>query len=255
MTTGKTTRTVSPSARYLLYALGEITLVVIGILIALQINNWNEARKNTQEETQILLSLKEDLLKNKENLLWTIDMERTTIWQKELLIGIFEAYHISAQKEDFITEQIDSLSLYLNHGAVAFFREELVTGTFDALIGAGKVGLIRNQRLSRSMAEYSTEIKSGFEDHDSQINLQNILFEKISPYIRPLWPWTKNSYSTFYIEESTKRKAAADFLRDTSIEGILLRKVFGERLRIKRQRKLLNDTNALLDLVEEELGT
>ena len=35
--------------KYLLYALGEIALVVIGILIALQVNNWNEQRKEQKE--------------------------------------------------------------------------------------------------------------------------------------------------------------------------------------------------------------
>lgn len=39
---------------YILYAIGEIALVVIGILIALQINNWNEARKNKEHEIQYL---------------------------------------------------------------------------------------------------------------------------------------------------------------------------------------------------------
>lgn len=39
-----------PVSRYLKYAIGEIILVVIGILIALQINNWNEARKIQAQE-------------------------------------------------------------------------------------------------------------------------------------------------------------------------------------------------------------
>ncbi|MAN60182.1 MAG: hypothetical protein CMC08_10140 [Flavobacteriaceae bacterium] len=51
----------SPVAKYLLYALGEIVLVVIGILIALQINTWNENRKNRIEERTILQSLAENL--------------------------------------------------------------------------------------------------------------------------------------------------------------------------------------------------
>lgn len=49
-------------SKYLLYAIGEIVLVVIGILIALQINNWNENRKNRIIETNILKSIKLDLI-------------------------------------------------------------------------------------------------------------------------------------------------------------------------------------------------
>ena len=45
-------------SKYLLYALGEIILVVIGILIALRINNWNENRKLYQEEKATIASLK-----------------------------------------------------------------------------------------------------------------------------------------------------------------------------------------------------
>lgn len=47
--------------KYLLYAIGEIVLVVIGILIALQINNWNEQRKAKEIEKEILIQFKEDL--------------------------------------------------------------------------------------------------------------------------------------------------------------------------------------------------
>jgi hypothetical protein len=47
--------------KYIFYALGEILLVVIGILIALQVNNWNEVRKAEREEQVILTSLLEDL--------------------------------------------------------------------------------------------------------------------------------------------------------------------------------------------------
>ncbi|MEN2282965.1 DUF6090 family protein [Algoriphagus sp. SE2] len=48
-------------ARYLIYAMGEIFLVVIGILIALAINNWNEEVKNQKREKAFLTNLREDL--------------------------------------------------------------------------------------------------------------------------------------------------------------------------------------------------
>ena len=51
---GKTTN-------YLKYAIGEIVLVVIGILIALQVNNWNEGRKQNIQKNLIIQSLVTDL--------------------------------------------------------------------------------------------------------------------------------------------------------------------------------------------------
>ena len=49
------------TGKYLKYAIGEIVLVVIGILIAISINNWNEERKEKQFEKALLLELKENL--------------------------------------------------------------------------------------------------------------------------------------------------------------------------------------------------
>ena len=57
----KKSKPASSAGRYLLYALGEIVLVVIGILIALQINNWNEGQKGLQIEQQRYQNLIADL--------------------------------------------------------------------------------------------------------------------------------------------------------------------------------------------------
>ena len=50
--------------KYLSYAIGEIVLVVIGILIAIQINNWNEANKRREKELHYLTNIKTDLYLN-----------------------------------------------------------------------------------------------------------------------------------------------------------------------------------------------
>ncbi|MEM6516972.1 MAG: DUF6090 family protein, partial [Bacteroidota bacterium] len=50
----KTLLTENRFNKYLLYAIGEIVLVVIGILIALQINNWNENRKDNNVEQEVI---------------------------------------------------------------------------------------------------------------------------------------------------------------------------------------------------------
>ena len=50
--------------KYFIYAIGEIALVVIGILIALQINNWSENKKSTQKVNDILLEIRRDIENN-----------------------------------------------------------------------------------------------------------------------------------------------------------------------------------------------
>ena len=52
-------------AKYLRYAIGEILLVVIGILIALQVNNWNENRKQENNKQHLMLAIRKELLDNK----------------------------------------------------------------------------------------------------------------------------------------------------------------------------------------------
>jgi len=49
------------TGKYLKYAFGEIVLVVIGILIALSINNWNEGRKLRNQEFKILIEIRTNL--------------------------------------------------------------------------------------------------------------------------------------------------------------------------------------------------
>ena len=54
----------SKTGKYFKYAIGEIILVVIGILIALSINNWNETKKERKLETKVLNELLTSLENN-----------------------------------------------------------------------------------------------------------------------------------------------------------------------------------------------
>ena len=69
---GANRQPASPTGRYLLYAIGEILLVMIGILLALQVNNWNEERKARRFELELLNELyttvTEDLVFNRRNI-------------------------------------------------------------------------------------------------------------------------------------------------------------------------------------------
>ena len=76
--------------KYLLYAVGEIVLVMVGILLALQVNNWNEQRKNTIQEEQILKELVINLQTNLEEFERNIKIQKNRIRHIDVLLDHIE---------------------------------------------------------------------------------------------------------------------------------------------------------------------
>ena len=64
---------------YLLYAIGEIILVVVGILIAVSIDNWNQSKNDQKKELSYLISYASDLQKNISELDRVINKSGTTM--------------------------------------------------------------------------------------------------------------------------------------------------------------------------------
>ncbi len=83
------------------YAIGEIALVVIGILIALSVNNWNEERKQNDKGLKALIKIKKEFIENKNLLKWVITLhkrtEYSTIRLLELLTRVFEKASIEIE--------------------------------------------------------------------------------------------------------------------------------------------------------------
>ena len=75
------------SGKYLKYAIGEIVLVVIGILIALSINNWNINRVDSKKEIKYLKSIKLDLLKDIESTTYNIEFRKKKLLGTKKLIA------------------------------------------------------------------------------------------------------------------------------------------------------------------------
>lgn len=74
----KTLMEQSKVRTYLLYAIGEIALVMIGILLALQVNNWNQQRLETEFQDKMVERLIEEFKSNREELVIDIERLQTT---------------------------------------------------------------------------------------------------------------------------------------------------------------------------------
>jgi hypothetical protein len=78
------------SVTYLLYAIGEITLVVVGILIAVSIDDLNEHRKQENKEYEMLVNLKKELALDTIDFKWNLDIHRTFLAEEKKLYGYMQ---------------------------------------------------------------------------------------------------------------------------------------------------------------------
>jgi hypothetical protein len=136
------------TGKYLKYAIGEIALVVIGILIALQINNWNQTRKDDSALKEYLVKIKshtiEDLYK-----LDSITRGRTQIAElcKKARISILD------KTED------KNLILFMSSGfAFAELNFKPNTGGYEALKNSSYFGKINNTPLDSLLTRYHSLI-------------------------------------------------------------------------------------------------
>ena len=121
------------TTRYFKYAIGEIILVVIGILVALQINNWNEFNKMQLQEQEILKGLKTEFNINQVRLVYVMQTSEQAIENGNKLITYFNK-DISKIPE----RKLDSL-LY-NFQQVWTFNPQ--KGLLNSIITSGQINLI-----------------------------------------------------------------------------------------------------------------
>lgn len=133
------------TGKYLKYAIGEIVLVVIGILIALSLNNWNENSNRNKLELEALKNLKEDFDFNLAEL-YRIDSMNT----KNIKSCVVILNHTGNRyTEDFI------LDTYLNDAAAS---PDYVAknGFLNDLVSSGNLGLIKNNGLRNLLSSWPT---------------------------------------------------------------------------------------------------
>ena len=120
-------------SRYMVYAIGEIALVVIGILIALQINNWNEINKNKEKELKVLMNLKADFITTKSNLIQADENLSALVGKHNAILNFvaFDQPQIS-----------DGMKDTLRFTGVPITK--IVDGGLNALLSSDKLELITN---------------------------------------------------------------------------------------------------------------
>jgi hypothetical protein len=134
--------------RYLAYAVGEIFLVVIGILIALQVNNWNEQRKSREAETNFYTALLGDLEKDKAKIDQLKEFYSHRIEVLTWLLARVRNPELPMNGREF-GQNVEPL--YYNETAIIF------DATFDASKSSGAFNQFKNKALLKQMIQYYSE--------------------------------------------------------------------------------------------------
>ena len=161
MKTGKT-------AKYLRYALGEIVLVVIGILIALQINNANENRKLRNQEVHYLINLKTDLQLNIAELDKYITVRNSRIASANYVLEHFEG------------KPLTDLNAFAFHTTNIYIWQKFTQqdNTFQELTNSGNLALISNDSIKNGLLNLQALYKKlKNEEEHFRYDAETLLYE------------------------------------------------------------------------------
>ena len=160
--------------KYLAYAVGEIVLVVIGILIALQINNYNDARKDRVRELGYLANIRADLAANIEEMDRYLAARTEGIAAARRIISHFDGGPI----EDASAFNADGVSIY------AWQRYYQINNTYQELVNSGNFALLSNGTIKHGLLDLEAQYMKmkGEEDHfrfDAETLLYRPLYESM----------------------------------------------------------------------------
>ena len=130
---------------YLRYAIGETILVMVGILLALQVNNWNKAKKNSIIENEIVANLHAEF---KQNLI--VLNEVAEVFNKSEQ-SCYQLMLLMNKDASYLSQNnIDSLIYW----SIDFTSFNPSNNVLDETLQSGRLGLIKNKELVSDLFDW-----------------------------------------------------------------------------------------------------
>ncbi|MBP7371141.1 MAG: hypothetical protein KA902_06835 [Arenimonas sp.] len=157
-------------SKYLLYALGEIVLVVIGILVALYINNMNDLRKERVRELGYLDNIKTDLKLN--------------IKEMDKFLAVRNNNIQSAAKilEHFDGKPIEDYTAFNQLGVGIYNWQKFYTSnnTFQELVNSGNLAIISNVKIKNQLLDIEALYKKMKSEEDHyRFDTEKLIYEPL----------------------------------------------------------------------------
>lgn len=230
------------TSKYFKYAIGEIILVVIGILIALQINNWNEHRKMNLQEQELLQGLEIEFTINHDRLEKVIQLQQKSNESANKIMTYFnkDISNISEAKFDSLQNNI--------YNAWTFNPRK---GLLNSVITSGQINLITNVELKNQLASFE-DMVNDLEEESQAISLLNAKLILITGEYLNIGKLNAINYKTF-VNEGFKSDYNR-FFKDIRVYNIVNNGASWRYDLLDEESKIMQSINRILVLINKELN-
>tara|TARA_R100001143_G_scaffold12460_1_gene13679 strand:- start:11093 stop:11806 length:714 start_codon:yes stop_codon:yes gene_type:complete len=216
--------------KYLLYSIGEIFLVVIGILIALQVNNWNEWRKDRVKEKEVLVNLAENFELNIEALESDVDSLLKFNMSSRIVLNVLD------NQQPFA----DSLAKHFHMARIPKTIINLSQSGYEQYKNMG-YGIILDKPTSREIIDFfETTLPTWFTVY-TQVNTPHVPF--IDHHV-PLFIYKRYSLVPINMDH---------LYRDHYYLGWMRAYMEGRNTLIEIESEFIKENQRVLQLIKDEL--
>jgi len=230
------------TTNYLKYAFGEIVLVVIGILIALSINTWNEQRKLNFQEKEILSGLKIEFTINHNRLEKVIQSHYKSNESADKIMTYF-----NQDISDIPEIKFDSLQDIIFNGWTFDPRK----GLLNSVIVSGQINLISNVELKTLLASFE-DMVNDLQEETQAIRLLNAKLTSIESEYLNVGKINAISYKSFVNEgfQSDYNR----FFKDIRTYNIINNASSWRYDLLDEESKIMQSINRILELINKEIN-
>ena len=218
--------------KYFFYAIGEIVLVMIGILLALYVNNWNIEKERNKQQIAVLKQLHKDFQLSLNDLKENYNTHDRGITSAQIILNALE------------TNQSYTDSLAKHFGELGMTRFISTTGAFESLKSIG-FDLIKNDELRNKIIRMHDEYYESVYTFDSGMFLRHTYIREafVKYYDQVTWRARPLDYESLKTSEEYKTILRTHIYQLEILQNRLYEQVIQEILNI--QDEILEEINRL----------
>lgn len=229
------------TGKYLKYAIGEIVLVVIGILIAIQLNEWRNESINNNQKQNILKALKAEYEANLKQLDTVLFYDNRISVAYSNLNEMYNRSFVGYSEEDIVRAVIE-------HSWTWTFNP--INGALRSAISSGDIHLITNKRLVELLFSWEDIVEDSYEEAKTMRQFQYERLDFLSKYIRVF------DAERFYHKIIAPTNFSSDYyalLKDPAFEDYRTASHFYAYEYISELEVIKKYNLELLNLIEQEI--